>query len=51
MLDIAISMLKQRLFYDNHDSNILPLTIKHQCLEELDKLSKIVKESSRSNLK
>ncbi|XP_076268548.1 alanine--tRNA ligase, mitochondrial isoform X1 [Rhynchophorus ferrugineus] len=51
VLDMAVYSLKQRLKFDINDQSILPLVAKSEILDELNSISKRIKDTGKDNLK
>ncbi|XP_018576954.1 alanine--tRNA ligase, mitochondrial isoform X2 [Anoplophora glabripennis] len=51
LLDMIVSNLRRKLNYSIQDEFILPICVKHYCIEKLDQISKQIRETTRENLR
>ncbi|CAH1970486.1 unnamed protein product [Acanthoscelides obtectus] len=51
LLEVAISTLKKQLNFGIEDENVLPLSVKQECSEKLDRMSKDIKDVMKENLR
>ncbi|XP_008196000.1 alanine--tRNA ligase, mitochondrial [Tribolium castaneum] len=51
VLNMAITSFKKQLNYSVEDENILPVVVKQQCADILNKISKQIKDSGKRNLR
>lgn len=51
MLDMGVHALKKRLNFDISDKCILPYVYKNEALEELNEISRQIKEKNTNDLK